>query len=149
MRGFKDAMYLFAFGSMFAATGHSQLRGGWAPPPTGPGIQQPLPSPNVIVNVKPVEDNAPLKFTSRTEMVLVPVVVRDKSGRHIAHLGKEDFAIMENGQEQKIASFEEVVPQAATIQRPAHPTPFSYTNAGEDQAPRQLKEKSKKSGSLP
>ena len=46
-------------------------------------------------------------FKSRTELVVVPAVVTDKSG-HVAGLKQEDFTLTENGVEQKIAFFEEV-----------------------------------------
>jgi VWFA-related protein len=48
-------------------------------------------------------------FKNRTEVVLVPVVVRDQHGKHVAGLTKEVFHLDENGKEQKISSFEEVV----------------------------------------
>jgi VWFA-related protein len=48
-------------------------------------------------------------FRAQTELVLVPVVVQDKSGEHIARLGPQDFELMEDGRAQKIATFEEVV----------------------------------------
>jgi VWFA-related protein len=47
-------------------------------------------------------------FNSRTQLVVVPAVVTDRSGNHIAGLKKEDFAVEENGVAQKIASFEEI-----------------------------------------
>jgi VWFA-related protein len=48
-------------------------------------------------------------FKNRTEVVLVPVVVRDKHGKHVAGLTKDAFHLEENGKEQKISSFEEVI----------------------------------------
>jgi VWFA-related protein len=47
-------------------------------------------------------------FTARSELVLVPVIARDKSGAHIAGLKKDDFSVFQNGAEQKLAVFEEV-----------------------------------------
>ncbi len=47
-------------------------------------------------------------FTARSELVLVPVLVRDKSGTHMAGLKQDDFSVFQNGAEQKIAVFEEV-----------------------------------------
>lgn len=49
------------------------------------------------------------RFTSQTELVLVPTIVTDKSGAHAAGLTKEDFTIFENGVEQKTAVFEEII----------------------------------------
>jgi VWFA-related protein len=46
---------------------------------------------------------------SRTVLVQVPAVVTEKSGAHVHGLDKEDFRILENGKQQKIALCEEVV----------------------------------------
>jgi Ca-activated chloride channel homolog len=46
-----------------------------------------------------------------TTLVTVPVSVRDRQGRYIPDLGREDFHILENGVEQKIAYF-------ATVDQP-------------------------------
>ena len=48
------------------------------------------------------------EFKSQATLVEVPVVVTDKSGAHIHQLTKADFKILEDGKEQRIASFEEV-----------------------------------------
>ena len=37
------------------------------------------------------------KFTSSTELVLIPTVVNDKSGVHISGLQKEEFALKQDG----------------------------------------------------
>jgi VWFA-related protein len=55
---------------------------------------------------------------SRTDLVLVPVVVRDKKGKHIAGLTKDAFHLEEKGKDQTISLFEEV--QAP----PNNPTPI-------------------------
>lgn len=47
-------------------------------------------------------------FKSGVELVLVPVVVTDKSGNHVSGLKKEDFTVKENGNEQRVVFFEEV-----------------------------------------
>jgi len=56
--------------------------------------------------------------TSRSELVLVPTMVRDKSGAVVSGLSKGDFILLENGAEQKIAVFEEIRTSAI---RPSHP----------------------------
>ena len=38
---------------------------------------------------------------STTELVLVPTIVRDKSGQHISGLSKQDFVVMQDGHAQK------------------------------------------------
>jgi VWFA-related protein len=74
-------------------------------------------------------------FRSRSELVLVPVVV-SKGGAHVAGLKKRDFTLRDRGKEQTIAVFEEVSsaspPPAA---RPAN----EFTNfLPEDAAPKHL-----------
>jgi VWFA-related protein len=67
------------------------------------------------------------KFVSTTELVLVPVVVHDKSEAHVSGLSKNDFQLFEAGKPQNIAVFEEV--KATTS--PANRTPAEsgvYTN---------------------
>lgn len=59
-------------------------------------------------------------FTSRTDLVLVPVHVRRK-GEHVAGLKKEQFTILQDGQPQTIASFEEVRTTTEHPQRPKLP----------------------------
>src|SRR5580698_10556630 len=49
-----------------------------------------------------------LLFTSPTELVLIPAVVSDKSGAHVAGLKKEEFILKQDGKPQPIAVFEEV-----------------------------------------
>ena len=63
-------------------------------------------------------NGAEVKFTSRTELVLVPTVVTDKSGNHIAGLKKEDFTILENGSERQVATFEEITSDPVRLSRP-------------------------------
>jgi VWFA-related protein len=45
---------------------------------------------------------------TRTDLVLVPVVVRDKQGKHIPGLTKDAFRLEENGKDQIVTLFEEV-----------------------------------------
>jgi VWFA-related protein len=67
-------------------------------------------------------DKAPLKFSARSNYVLVPVIVTDKDGKHVAGLGQADFKIFENGKQQKIASVEEVKAVATPASRPSTST---------------------------
>ncbi len=55
---------------------------------------------------------------SSSELVLIPATVRDKNG-HVAGLKQDDFTVLENGKEQKIAVFEEVQTTTDRIARPA------------------------------
>jgi VWFA-related protein len=47
------------------------------------------------------------KLTARTDLVLVPVIVHDKSGKHVSGLQKEAFRIEENGNVRGVSVFEE------------------------------------------
>lgn len=49
------------------------------------------------------EEEHRLVFKSRTMLVEVPTVVTDAPGTHIHNLTKDDFKILENGKQQKIA----------------------------------------------
>ncbi len=57
------------------------------------------------------------KITATTELVLVPTLVTQK-GAHLPGLTKENFTLLENGKEQKIAIFEEVRTTTDRIPRP-------------------------------
>ncbi len=48
----------------------------------------------------------PAKFTANSNLVIVDVVVRDKSGNVIDGLKPEDFSVFEDGKPQKISVFE-------------------------------------------
>jgi VWFA-related protein len=57
------------------------------------------------------------KFTSSSELVLVPAVVTDKSGNHIPSLPKDRFVVLEDGKPQQISVFEEIQTAPTRIQR--------------------------------
>ena len=74
-------------------------------------------------------------FKSQHDLVLVPVVVRDKKGGHMKGLGKEAFQVEENGKQQDITLFEEVRP---VQEMPALPhADLGYSNLPLDSAHRQ------------
>lgn len=56
-------------------------------------------------------------ITSSTELVLIPVVVNDKSGSHVLGLKKEEFALKQDGKSQPISIFEEVKTNSARVRR--------------------------------
>ncbi len=74
--------------------------------------------------------NAPATFKSNTNLVIVNVTVRDKSGKPIEDLKKDDFQLLEDGKPQTISVFElqklesAVLPpiEKTLVQRPATPT---------------------------
>ncbi len=65
-------------------------------------------------------------FTSRADLVLVPVHARSK-GQHVSGLTKDSFTLLQDGQVQKIAVFEEV---RTTTERltPVATGPGEFTN---------------------
>ena len=72
------------------------------------------------------------KFKARAELVTVPVVVTDKSGAHVQNLKKEDFVVLEDGKEQKVATFEEIQTPAGPLRRTSsQPNQFSNVVPGE------------------
>jgi VWFA-related protein len=71
--------------------------------------------------------NGDYVFHSQTEIVLVNVTVKDKSGKLVRDLKAEDFSLLEDGKAQKIVSFDventdavanEAVPQVQLLNNP-------------------------------
>ena len=52
-----------------------------------------------------VTKDAPATFTAKTNLVSVPVVVRDKNGKVVENLQKENFQLFDRGKPQAISSF--------------------------------------------
>jgi VWFA-related protein len=74
-----------------------------------------------------VEPATPV-ISSRTDLVVVPVVVTDKRGNHISKLTKDDVRIEEDGRVQSVARFEEINSTTTPMRRAAGPVPNSFTN---------------------
>lgn len=72
------------------------------------------------------------KIHVRTDLVLVPVVVRDRQGRHMSSLTKDAFRLEENGKEQALTLFQEVEPQPGEV-RDSGPEP-GFSNLPFDSA---------------
>jgi VWFA-related protein len=68
-----------------------------------------------------------IEYRSETILIQVPVIVTDKSGNHIHGLSKDTFHVLENGQEQKISAFEEVVATNAKLPV-VTPQPGEFSN---------------------
>jgi hypothetical protein len=64
------------------------------------------------------ENDSEVRFAAGAKLVLVPTLVTDKSGNHISGLKQEDFTVLENGAEQKIATFEEITSDPHRLSRP-------------------------------
>jgi VWFA-related protein len=74
----------------------------------------------------------PLVFKSKVNLIMVPVVVRDKKGNAIATLHQEDFQLFDNGKPQVISSF-----SVETLAAKAIPTisPVNRTKAAQRAEP--------------
>jgi VWFA-related protein len=75
---------------------------------------------------------APITFSSRVNLISVPVVVRDKEGRAVGDLRKEDFQIFDKGKLQVITKFSiekssssvEIEPGAPNVPHEKTPAPI-------------------------
>lgn len=65
---------------------------------------------------------------SNTRLVQVSVVVRDKSGKPVTHLTKEDFTVFDEGRPQHIAFFGSETPSVPAPVTPGHLPPNFFTN---------------------
>ena len=63
-----------------------------------------------------------------THIVLVNVVAKDKHGKPVAGLSRDDFVLRDNGREEKIAFFalEQESPAATSV--PGSPARLTFTN---------------------
>ncbi len=99
---------------VFSISAWGQVRGvGGGAPRTSPAIGA-NPATNTSTGSSGVpltnaNDEGKIDFHTQTVLVQVPIVVTDKSGNHVRGLTKEDFQIQENGKDQKISNFEEIV----------------------------------------
>jgi VWFA-related protein len=87
-----------------------------------PAQQTPAPQkPEDAANAANAADlQATPTFKARTDLVLVPVVVRDNHGQHLAGLSKDAFRLEENGKPQDISLFDEVHAGTNDTPPPAH-----------------------------
>ena len=76
-------------------------------------------------------------FKSKTDLVLIPVSVRDKSGKRVAGLKQDAFTVRQDGKDQKIAIFEEISTAAKPATRPKLP-PNAFTNTIADAQQRRV-----------
>jgi VWFA-related protein len=92
-------------------------------------------TPTILIPVNAQTSQPAATFTSSTELVLIPTVVNDKSGVHIAGLHKEDFTLKQDGKSHPIAVFEEVNTDSTRMRRSAgeHGTFSNFeTGSGSD-----------------
>jgi VWFA-related protein len=72
-----------------------------------------------IVHPQSASDEPKVEFRTQSVLIQVPVVVTDKSGKHLHGLNKEDFTVLESGKPVKVAAFEELTADGAPIMQPA------------------------------
>ncbi len=60
-------------------------------------------------------DEGKIEFRTQSILIQVPVVVTDKKGNHLHGLTKGDLHLFENGKEQSISAFEEMVTSNAKL----------------------------------
>jgi VWFA-related protein len=82
------------------SAGQSQPAG--TPAPQAPAAGTTAPPAQAV---QPEQGQGPAAFRTHTEEVLVPVLVRSRSGEPVLDLGKKDFRILEDNVEQKITFF--------------------------------------------
>ena len=130
---------------MLAVCAQAQRRGSAPPPPpqnagANAGVNKPPESafPTGHLTAR-AEDEGPIEFKSETVLIQIPAVVLDKSGNHITNLKKEDFQVQENGKDQKVATFEEVVADKSRGPAPkTRPGEFSNLAAKLGEQPRSV-----------
>ena len=66
-------------------------------------------------------------FKSRADLVVVPVIVRNKHGEHVPGLAVNDFSLEDNGVAEKVSSVEEITSDT-TPPEPVVPTEGVFTN---------------------
>src|SRR5580658_2141443 len=71
----------------------------------------------------------PITFSSRVNLISVPVVVRDRNGQAIGNLQKEDFQLFDRGKTQTITKFS-IEKSGRAVGRP----PVSATTSRENTA---------------
>jgi VWFA-related protein len=87
--------------------------------------------------VKPANAAADVPtFTSRSQLVLVPVLVKGRNGEHMGGLASNVFTVEEQGKRRKVATFEEVKPVAADAKVPVVPQLEGRSNFNFEDAPR-------------
>lgn len=124
----------------------AQGRGGGrtTPPPSGPINNSPAlnkaPDPSFLPSNPTIHaaDEKKVEFKTSVVLIQVPVVVADKSGKHVLNMKKDDFQVLENGAEQKIATFEEVVANRSPLSA-VKPPPGQFSNlAAQGEPPRSI-----------
>jgi VWFA-related protein len=91
----RNAGYLHAFAICLLISGLARGQ--------NPGHSTSSPPPQNVVELATTD--APATFRSRVNLVMVPVVVRDKQGHAVGTLKQEDFQLFDKGKPQTITKF--------------------------------------------
>ena len=147
----KQLMILMLVAGVWSLSASAQRPGGGGSGGGKPGGGRPGPTPRSTPSTAPRPNRTPsamgspssadlpsapitqhadqeskVEFRTETVLVQVPVVVTDKSGNHIHSLTKDSFRVFENGKEQKVAAFEEIVANTSRVlSNPPQPGEFS------------------------
>src|ERR1019366_4877521 len=76
-----------------------------------------------LKNDEMITTDRPVTFRVQTNLVEVPVVVRDRAGHAVGNLKQEDFHILDKGKQQEIAKFALVKAAGSAVPRVDPPTP--------------------------
>jgi len=90
-------------------------------PPKPDSTATPPATPAAAQNEEVTSRDTPTTFKVRVNLVLVRVVVRDRQGKIISNLKKEDFQLFDNKKLQTISSFSVEAPEARTASAVASP----------------------------
>ncbi len=118
------AVLLLFVAVLFAQSPAGQDSKAGQKPPAQGKAEQPL----RLDQQPPAEQQPAVTFTTKSELVLIPVMVR-KDGVHVPGLKKGDFRVLENGVEKKIAIFEEVRTSKPNAVAPPPLAPGEFSNA--------------------
>src|SRR5258707_13236531 len=83
-------------------------------PPKPDSTATPPATPAAAQNEEVTSRDTPTTFKVRVNLVLVRVVVRDRQGKIISNLKKEDFQLYDNRKLQTISSFSVETPETRT-----------------------------------
>jgi VWFA-related protein len=98
-------------GPGYSETESKQLAQALEIPESVPAAAKPIASPK---NDEMITTDMPATFRVQTNLVEVPVVVRDRAGHAVGDLKQEDFRVLDKGKRQEITKFALVQPGSST-----------------------------------
>ena len=122
-----NSSYLFA--ALFCVTAFAQTAPPAAPQPAAPQAPAPAAPQVPATPGKPAVEMAtkdePAIFKTRVNLVVVPVVVRDRHGKAVGNLKQEDFQLLDRGKPQYIARFSMEKAAGHVIKTTTQPVPVA------------------------